>query len=128
MSCLNAAYVLSQYRMSLLFVHFVFCPNAACVSGLSILCFVSMLPVSLVCPICVFSQYCLCLVCPFCVLSQYRLCLWLVHDVFCLNTACFSGMSILHLVSILPVSLICPFSITPSVFFSVCYRIKHCFF
>jgi hypothetical protein len=41
------------------------CLNAACFSGLSILCLVSILPVSLVCPFYVLSQYC-----PF---------LWLVH-------------------------------------------------
>jgi hypothetical protein len=44
-------------------------------------------------------------------LSQYCLCRWLVHYVFCLNTACFSGLSILHHVSILPVSLVFPFSV-----------------
>jgi hypothetical protein len=118
--CLNttcvsgvAICVLSQCFLCLWFVHSVSCPNTVCVFGLSILCLVSILPLSLACP--------------FCVLSQNCLCLWLVHLVACLNTACVSGLSNLHLVSILPVSLVCPFSITPSVFSNVCYRIKHCF-
>jgi hypothetical protein len=83
--------------MWLWFVHSVSCPNTACVSGLSILYLVTILPVYLVCP--------------FCVLSQYCLCLWFVHSVSCLNAACVSGLSIMCLVSILPVSLVCPFSV-----------------
>jgi hypothetical protein len=68
----------------------VFRPNTACVSGLSILCLVSILPVSLVCPLCVLSQYCMCF--------------WLVHYMCCPNTACVSGLAIMCLISILPVS------------------------
>jgi hypothetical protein len=49
------------------------CLNTACVSGLSIVCFVAILLVSLVCP--------------FSVLSQCCLCLWFVHSVSCLNAA-----------------------------------------
>jgi hypothetical protein len=59
---------------------YVSCLNAASVSGLSILCLVPILSVSLACP--------------FCVLSQYCLCLCLVHSVSCLKTACVSGLSI----------------------------------
>jgi hypothetical protein len=44
-------------------------------------------------------------------LSQYCLCLWLVHSASCLKTACVSGLSILWLVLILPVSLVCPFCV-----------------
>jgi hypothetical protein len=73
----------------------VSCRNTACFSGLSILCLVSILPVSLVFP--------------FCVLFQYYLCLWFVHYVSCRNTACVSGLSIMCLVSILQVSLVWPF-------------------
>jgi hypothetical protein len=44
------------------------CFNTACVSGLFIMCFVSILPVSLVCS--------------FCILFQYCLCLWFVHSLW----------------------------------------------
>ena len=62
---------------------FVLClvPNIACVSGLSILCFICLRPV-------------LC--------TQYCLCLWVVHSLFYLSSS-----SVLCL--ILPVSLGCPF-------------------
>jgi hypothetical protein len=52
---------LSQYCLCFWFVHSVSCLNTACVSGLSIMCLVSILPVSLVLPLCLLSQYCLCL-------------------------------------------------------------------
>ena len=70
-------------------------PNTACFSGLSIMCLVSILRVSLVCPLCVLSQCCMCL--------------WFVHSVSCLNIHCVSGLSILCPVPIMPVSLVCPF-------------------
>jgi hypothetical protein len=126
------------WNKSLWFGHSLSCPNTVCVSGLSILCLVLILHVSLACPFCILSQNCLCLwlvhfvsclntacvsglsilhlvtrlpvslVCPFCVLSQYCLCLCFVHSASCFNIACVSGLSILCLVSILPVSLVCP--------------------
>ena len=67
------------------FVLFVFVPclvpNIACVSGLSILCFICLRPV-------------LC--------TQYCLCLWVVHSLFYLSSSSVLGL-------ILPVSLGCPF-------------------
>jgi hypothetical protein len=58
-------------------LHSVSCLNTARVSGLSMLCIVSILPVSLVCP---FSVYCLNTACVsrlsiLCVLSQSCMCL-----------------------------------------------------
>ena len=84
-------------------------PNVSCVSSLSIMCLVSILPVSLVCPLCVFSQYCLWLwfIHSLCLVS-ILLCLWFVHYVSCPNNACGSGVFILCLLPILPVSLVCP--------------------
>jgi hypothetical protein len=55
--------------------------NIACFYGLSIMCLVTIMPVSLVCPLCILSQYCLCL--------------WFIHHVSCLNIACVSGLNIL---------------------------------
>jgi hypothetical protein len=62
---------------------FVLClvPNIAHVSGLSILCFICLRPVSC---------------------AQYCLCLWVVHSFFYLSSSCV-------LCLILPVSLGCPF-------------------
>jgi hypothetical protein len=113
LSCLNMCLgclicVLSQYCPFLWFVHYVSCLNNACVFGLSIKWFLSILHVSLFCPLWVLPQYCLCLVCPLCVLSQYCMCLWFVHFQYCLNTACVSGLSIMCLASMLHVSLVCP--------------------
>jgi hypothetical protein len=48
---------LSQYCLCFWFVHSASCLNTTCVSGLSIMCLVSILPVSLVLPLCVLSQY-----------------------------------------------------------------------
>jgi hypothetical protein len=62
---------------------FVLClvPNIACVSGLSILCFIFLRPVSR---------------------AQYCMCLWFVHSLFYLSSSCV-------LCLILPVFLDCPF-------------------
>jgi hypothetical protein len=91
--------VLSQYSRCLWFVHYVTCPNNACVSGLSFPCPVSVMPVYGLSILCVLSHCCLCLVCqitlsclntsyvsvflvyPFRVLSQYCRCLWFIHQV-----------------------------------------------
>jgi hypothetical protein len=99
------------------FVHFRSCLNTACVSGLSMLCIVSMLHMSLVCRFvnfvsclnnaCISGLFILCalsqclsesLVCPFCVRSQKYLCLCFVHSLF--------------LVPIVPVSLVCQFTLS----------------
>jgi hypothetical protein len=77
-------------------------PNTACVTGLSLLCLVSILPVSLVCPLCVFSQYCLCLwFSPFSVLFQSCLCF---------------GLLVLCLIPMLLVTLVCP----------LCFSCQYC--
>jgi hypothetical protein len=44
-------------------------------------------------------------------LSQYCPCFWFVLSVSFLNTACVSGLTILYLVSMLPVSLVCSFCV-----------------
>jgi hypothetical protein len=93
----NTAGVFGLSIKCLWFIHQVSSPNIACVSGLSIVCIVSILPVSLVCPLRVLSEYCMCL--------------WLVHYISYPNTACVSGLSIMCFVSILPVSLVCPFPV-----------------
>jgi hypothetical protein len=78
--------VFSQYCMCLWFVHFRYCLNTACVSGLSILCLASIMLVSLVCS---FSVPCL----------NACLCLWFVHYVSGLSNACVSAFSILSVLS-----------------------------
>jgi hypothetical protein len=47
---------LSPNCLCLWLIHLVACLNTACISGLSILCLVPMLSVTLVCPFCVLSQ------------------------------------------------------------------------
>jgi hypothetical protein len=103
--------VLPQCCMCLWFIHQVSSLNITCVSDVSIMCLLSILHVSLVSPLCVSPQYCMCLICSSCVLSQYYMSLWFVHFRSCPNNACVSGLSIMYLVSILPVSLVCPFCV-----------------
>ena len=110
--------------MVLWFTHQVSSLNIACASGLSIMCLVSILHVSLLYPSYVLSLYCMCLrlvdyvshpntgfpiiclpsilhvslVCPFPVLSQYCMRLCLVHSVSCLNATCVTSLSVMCLV------------------------------
>jgi hypothetical protein len=89
----------------------VFCLNAACFSGLSIMHLVSILPVSLVCPFSVFSQCCLCLWFVHSVSRLNAACVSGLFIVSFLNTPCVSGLSILCPVQIMPVSMVCPFRV-----------------
>ena len=110
--------------MCLWFVDSVSCLNVSCVSGLSIMCLVSILPVSLACPICVLSQYCRCLwFIHYLCLVSILMCLWFVHYVSCPNNACFSGLSIMCLVSILRVYLFFSFCVLSQ--YSLCLWFDH---
>jgi hypothetical protein len=115
--------VLSQKRLCLWFVHYVYCLNAASVSDLSILCTVSVMPVSLVCS---FSVSCPITACvsglsihP--VLSKYCLCLRFVHSVSCFNAAYASDWTIMCPIPIPHVSLVCSLCVLSQYCLCLCF-------
>jgi hypothetical protein len=113
--------VLSQCCLFLWFVHYASCFNIACVSGLSILCLFTSDTGSIE------TRHNMDKPETQAVLgqdtewknqrhrqhwdkTQYCLFLWFVHYASCFNIACVSGLSILCLFSMLPVSVVCPFT------------------